>query len=869
MKKVLKFTGFGLIGLFVVLLVVVGIFAATFNPNDYKPLIVKLVQEKKQRTLHLDGDIKLAFWPKLGADLGKISLSEHNGNKEFASINSAKVSLALFPLLKKQLVVDTVYVDGVHANIVRFKDGTTNFDDLMSKDKEESEQIKFDVDGINVTNTSINFADEISNAKYSITQFNLKTGHVALARPFDVKTNFKLLASNPNVNADFKLSGNFMADLEAKHYVANDLEASVKGNLAKLSNANITLVGDVDAKPENMELLADGLKFGLSGNQAGSDITLDLAAPKLRVQKNVVTGKQATVSFSQTKGSDITKANLTLADVKGSPQSLQSSGVSGEVSMKQGARNVQSKFSSQFSGNLEKLIFDLPKLAGQIDITDPSIAKGAMKGDFAFKVHADIKQELVNSDYILNIDGTQLNGNVAVASFSKPAIRFNLSANQLDLNKLLGEKSSSKSKSSDKPADLSALKGLLLQGNINVGKIIYEKYQLANLSLGVKTDGEQLNIVPLSLKFDESQIKGGFSISQFAQPSYHFDIDIDKLDADKYITKSDKPASPKSTADTTIDLSALKKFNAEGALNVGSLKVANVKTSNVHIKLKANEGVAELAPFSANLYEGSMSGSLRVDARNTPSIAFKQNMNGIAIGPLMVDAINNDMLNGKGTLILDITTSGNTVGALKKSLNGTASVKLADGAVKGIDIAGTLRSVKDKLNIMKQSSTASDKTQKTDFSEMVASFTIKNGVAHNEDLSIKAPLFRIGGNGDIDIGNETLNYAARPTIVNSLKGQGGSDLSLMNGLTIPIKVTGTFAKPSYGFDFSGLAAGIAKNKLLENVGGKKADVVKSLLGLPKSDTSTSANPATPPTANPAPTSIEDKAKKKLNKLLGF
>jgi len=93
---------------------------------------------------------------------------------------------------------------------------------------------------------------------------------------------------------------------------------------------------------------------------------------------------------------------------------------------------------------------------------------------------------------------------------------------------------------------------------------------------------------------------------------------------------------------------------------------------------------------------------------------------------------------------------------------------------------------------------------------MIASFTIKNGVAHNEDLSIKAPLFRIGGNGDIDIGNETINYSARPTIVNSLKGQGGSDLSLMNGLTIPIKVTGTFAKPSYGFDFSGLAAGIAK-----------------------------------------------------------
>jgi len=863
MKKALKYTAFGLLGLAVVLLIVVGIFAATFNPNDYKPLIVKLVQEKKQRTLHLDGDIKLSFWPKLGADLGKISLSEHNGDKEFASISSAKVSLALLPLLTKQLVVDTVYVDGVHANIVRFKDGTTNFDDLMSKDKEESEQIKFDVDGINVTNTSINFADEMSNAKYSISQFNLKTGHVALARPFDLNTTFKLQASNPVVNADFKLSGNFMADVDAKHYVAKDLEANVRGHLATLNNADITLAGDVDAKPENMALLVDGLKFSLSGNQAGAELALNLAAPSLKVQKDVVTGKQASVNFSQTRGSDVTKANLTLADVKGSPQALQSSGVSGEVSMRQGARNVQSKFSSPFSGNLEKLIFDLPKLAGQIDITDPSLPKGSIKGNFAFKLHADVKQQLVNSDYNLNIDDTVLKGNIAVDSFSKPTVKFNLSANTLDLNKLLGEKSSSNSPASDKPADLSSLKSLLLQGNINVGKILYDKYQLANLNLGLKADGEQLNIAPFSVKFDESQIKGGFGISQFAKPAYHFDIDIDKLDADKYITKSDKPAATKPSADAPIDLSALKKFNAEGALTLGSLKIANVKTSNVHIKLNAKQGVAELAPFSANLYEGSMNGSLRVDARSTPSISFKQNMTGIAIGPLMVDAINNDMLNGKGTLNLDISTTGNTVGALKKSLNGTVAIKLADGAVKGIDIAGTFRSMKDKINITKQSSTASDKSQKTDFSEMLASFTIKNGVAHNEDLSIKAPLFRIGGNGDIDIGGETINYTAKPTVVNSLKGQGGSDLSVMNGLTIPIKVTGTFSKPNYAIDYSGLAAGMAKNKLLESVGGKKADVVKGLLGLPKTDASSNSSQTT------TPSTVEEKAKSKLNKLLGF
>ena len=194
MKKTLKYIAYGFLGIFALLLVVVGYVAATFNPNDYKSLIVKLVQEKKQRTLHLDGDIKLSFWPKIGADLGKISLSEHNGNQEFASVQHAKVSLALLPLLKKELVVDTVYVDGVNANIVRFKDGSTNFDDLISKNEEESEQIKFDIDGINVTNTEVQFKDEMQGNVYTIKEFKLTTGHVALETPFDVETSLNLQA---------------------------------------------------------------------------------------------------------------------------------------------------------------------------------------------------------------------------------------------------------------------------------------------------------------------------------------------------------------------------------------------------------------------------------------------------------------------------------------------------------------------------------------------------------------------------------------------------------------------------------------------------------------------------------------------------
>ncbi|HZV98590.1 MAG TPA: AsmA family protein, partial [Methylophilaceae bacterium] len=445
MNKYLKYSLFGLGGLILLLVIVAAVIAATFNPNDYKPLIIKLVQEKKQRTLHIDGDIKLAFWPKIGADLGRISLSEHQSDKEFASVYGLKVSLALLPLLKKELVVDKVYVDGAKANIVRNQDGSFNFSDLIAPQEEESQQIKFDIDGITVSNSAVTFKDEKAGSQYSVSKFNLKTGHVALAEPFDVDTDFTVEASNPKLKADTSLKGNFLLDPEAQHFVAKTLDANMAGNIAGGSNVKIKLSGDVDAKPENMEFLVDSLKLAFSGNFNGAEIAANVDAPKLTVLKDEVSGKQAKITLSQQKGSDMLKVNLVLADIKGSPKAVESSGITGDVSMKQAGRTVESKFSSPFSGNLEKLIFDLPKLAGNIDVKDAALPNGVMKGTFALKLHADVKQEQAASDFNLNIDTSNLKGNAQVAGFAKPNIKFNLSADQLDLNKLLPKKASSAS----------------------------------------------------------------------------------------------------------------------------------------------------------------------------------------------------------------------------------------------------------------------------------------------------------------------------------------------------------------------------------------------------------------------------------------
>jgi AsmA protein len=879
MNRLLKYALIGTGSLIALVAVAIAFISATFNPNDYKPLIIKLVQDQKQRTLNIEGDIKLAFWPKLGADLGKITLSEHNGSREFAGMESAKVFLAVLPLLKKQLVVDTIRIDGLHANIVRFKDGSTNFDDLMSKG--ESQAIKFDIDGVEVTNAALDLTDQMANRHLVISDLKLDTGHIAKDQPIDLKTSFSAKGDNPAIDAKIQFKGTLLADSVHKQYGARGLDFALQGDVTSLKGADLKLSGDLSARPDQMEFTVDGLKLALKARLNGQMTDLELDAPSLIAHKDEVSGKEARLGLAQSSGDDTLNAKLVIADLKGSPRAFQSSGISGEITGKQGARSINGKFYSPFSGDLENLVFDLPKLVGNIDVKDPALPGGAMKAQFDIAAHADMKQEQAKVALAANVDGSKLNGNVAVAGFARPNVKFDLSADQLDLNKLLGSrKAATASTAPAKPADLSALNKVLAQGTLSIGSIAYDKYRIANLAATVKADGQTLSVSPLSMKLDDSQIKGSVGIAHFDRPLYTFDLDIDRLDVNRYMPAVD-PSTASAGPAKPLDLSALKALNATGSLRIGQLKFDRMQGSNIRIDLKADAGQVAIAPFSANLYDGSMAGSLNVDARALPAVAFRQEMKGVNIGPLLVDALNNDMLEGRGALKVDVKMQGATVDAMKQSLNGNAGMVLADGAVKGIDIAGTIRDIQNKFNF-KAGSLGADQKKRTDFSEMSATFKITNGVAHNDDLSMKSPLLRVTGSGDIDIGRETLNYLAKPTVVASLKGQGGADLQALNGLTFPIKVTGTFSAPKYGLDFSAIAADIAKKNLLGKVGGDKGAAAQKLMGgdtagalqgliggQKKAAEPAPAGTATTQPAPAAPASPEENAKKKLNKLLGF
>jgi AsmA protein len=240
-----------------------------------------------------------------------------------------------------------------------------------------------------------------------------------------------------------------------------------------------------------------------------------------------------------------------------------------------------------------------------------------------------------------------------------------------------------------------------------------------------------------------------------------------------------------------------------------------------------------------------MNGAAAVNA-NGNTFALKQTLANVSVGPLLRDVANKDVLEGRGNVVLDVTTSGNTVTALKKALGGSANVALKDGAIKGIDVAGTIRQARALLGSKGALEQQAKGGQKTDFSELTASFAIKNGVAHNDDLKGASPLLRLAGAGDIDIGESRMNYALKASVVATSTGQGGKDLAQVAGLTVPVKISGPFDNLGFSVDVAALATDAAKDALTKELerrlgggakggqqGGGVEDALRGLFGRKK------------------------------------
>ena len=132
MKKTFKVLAIVLGSVVALLIVGAVVVSLTFDPNQYKDNIIQIVKQHTGRDLKIDGKISLSFFPWIGAELPALQLSNAPGfdKKPFAEVKRASIAVKLLPLLRKQVVVKQITLDGLRLRLAKNHAGVTNLDDL-------------------------------------------------------------------------------------------------------------------------------------------------------------------------------------------------------------------------------------------------------------------------------------------------------------------------------------------------------------------------------------------------------------------------------------------------------------------------------------------------------------------------------------------------------------------------------------------------------------------------------------------------------------------------------------------------------------------------------------------------------------------
>lgn len=313
----------------------------------------------------------------------------------------------------------------------------------------------------------------------------------------------------------------------------------------------------------------------------------------------------------------------------------------------------------------------------------------------------------------------------------------------------------------------------------------------------------------LTVKFDETQMHSTVQVQNFSTPAIRFKVDIDKLNLDRYVKASASEKAGESKEED-LNLAGLTSLNLNGSIHIGALQVKNLHINQVQLPIKAAQGEFTMTGIAAQLYQGSVAGNMHFDVDGN-RFQMQQTLSNIQINPLLVDFMKKDIVEGRGTLNLQIDTHGKRVSQFKDNLSGTIRTQLADGAVKGINLAKSLRELKAKIINRSDQQQAANKNEKTDFSAMSASIHFVDGVGNSDDLDMKSPFLRVGGKGQVNLRNNTLDYTARATIVNTAAGQDGADLSQLKDLTIPVRISGPFDQLGYQLQFAQIGSEALKS----------------------------------------------------------
>ena len=400
MKAFGKILGLGLLGL--LLIIVAAGFALThlFNPNDYKNEIRQIARDKAHIELTLNGDIGWSLFPWLGLELHDASVATLvTPTQPFADLQMLGLSVRVLPLLRREVQMSDVRVEGLNLRLTRDKDGHGNWQDIgrpapsasvtaqtdkaaepagTEAEDKPSQPIRLDIDSLTVNNARVEFNDEKTGRQITSESIQLSTGAVHDGKEIPVKMTAFFGTNQPVLRARTELSGNLRFDRVLKRYQFEDMR----------------LGGELSGDP----LQGKPLTFSAQGQ-----LLVDMAA-------NVAEWTSLKLSANQLRALGELKAN----DLNKTPQ---------------------------LNGTLSIAQLDLMKFLDSIGQPLPTVADGSLSKVELVTHLTGTPTSLVLDGLNLKLDDSNFTGRIAIEDFAKQSLRVQLKGDKFDADRYLPPKS--------------------------------------------------------------------------------------------------------------------------------------------------------------------------------------------------------------------------------------------------------------------------------------------------------------------------------------------------------------------------------------------------------------------------------------------
>lgn len=402
MKAFGKILGLVLLGL---LLIIVALgFALThlFDPNDYKEEIRQIARDKAHIELTLNGDIGWSLFPWLGLELHEASVATLTApTQPFADLQMLGLSVRVLPLLRREVQMSDVRVEGLNLRLNRDKQGHGNWEDIgknvpdataeapaaapapvepvaETKPEKPPQPIRLDIDSLTINNARVEYNDEQTGKQFSAESIQLSAGAIHEGASIPLKLTAFLGSNQPLMRVKTELNGNLRIQRALKRYQFEDMRFS----------------GEATGEP----LQGKTVSFSTQGQ-----LLVDLAA-------NVAEWTNLKLSANQLRALGELKAN----DLDKTPQ------ISGALSVAQ---------------------FDLAKFLDSIGHPLPAMAPGSLSKVELVSRLKGTPTSVALENLNLKLDESTFTGRVAVDDFAQQSLRVQLKADTFNADNYLPAKS--------------------------------------------------------------------------------------------------------------------------------------------------------------------------------------------------------------------------------------------------------------------------------------------------------------------------------------------------------------------------------------------------------------------------------------------